>query len=114
MRAVVTVIPEVLSIGVSPRDPLQPTRFGTWELVALAEPVSPLSPGMVNFSEVSGYPVLQRWKVRSVMYHIKLNQVTISQGECSCQLSLPPAPGRGVPFQGYRHLTPLLTMQSKM
>jgi hypothetical protein len=36
---------------------------------------------MVNFSEVSGYPVLQHWKVRSVMYHIKLNQAAISQGE---------------------------------
>ncbi|XP_006907963.1 astrotactin-1 [Pteropus alecto] len=36
--------------------------------------------GMVNFSEVSGYPVLQLWKVRSVMYHIRLNQATVSQG----------------------------------
>lgn len=35
--------------------------------------------GMVNFSEVSGYPLLQRWKVRSVMYHVRLNQGSISQ-----------------------------------
>ena len=47
--------------------------------------------GMVNFSEVSGYPVLQHWKVRSVMYHIKLNQVAVSQGERSCEPS--PTPG---------------------
>lgn len=35
--------------------------------------------GMVNFSEVSGYPLLQHWKVQSVMYHVRLNQLTISQ-----------------------------------
>ena len=39
-----------------------------------------LSPaGMVNFSEVSGYPLLQHWKVQSVMYHVRLSQLTISQ-----------------------------------
>lgn len=43
-----------------------------------------LSPtGMVNFSEVSGYPLLQHWKVQSVMYHVRLNQLTISQCKCA-------------------------------
>lgn len=37
------------------------------------------STGMVNFSEISGYPLLQHWKVRSVMYHVRLNQMTTSQ-----------------------------------
>ncbi|XP_077132366.1 astrotactin-1 isoform X2 [Ranitomeya variabilis] len=35
--------------------------------------------GMVNFSEVTGYPLIQHWTVRSVMYHVRLNQPTISQ-----------------------------------
>lgn len=39
--------------------------------------------GMVNFSEVSGYPLLQHWKVQSVMYHVRLNQLTISQCKCA-------------------------------
>lgn len=39
--------------------------------------------GMVNFSEVSGYPLLQHWKVQSVMYHVRLNQMTISQCKCA-------------------------------
>lgn len=49
----------------------------------------PLSPcvlslaGMVNFSEVSGYPLLQHWKVQSIMYHVRLNQMTISQCKCA-------------------------------
>ena len=73
-------------------------RLGTYESTAHTEPSSPLSLGMVNFSEVSGYPVLQHWKVRSVMYHIKLNQVTVSQGERSCEPSQPLA--YGVPSQG--------------
>ncbi|KAI4578439.1 hypothetical protein MJG53_011294 [Ovis ammon polii x Ovis aries] len=51
--------------------------------------------GMVNFSEVSGYPVLQHWKVRSVMYHIKLNQVTVSQALSNALHSLDGATSRG-------------------
>ncbi|XP_065132681.1 astrotactin-1 isoform X2 [Paramisgurnus dabryanus] len=35
--------------------------------------------GMVNYSEVTGYPLVQHWKLRSVMYHVKLNQWTLSQ-----------------------------------
>uniref|UniRef100_A0A8C7IY03 Astrotactin 1 n=1 Tax=Oncorhynchus kisutch TaxID=8019 RepID=A0A8C7IY03_ONCKI len=30
--------------------------------------------GMVNYSEVSGYPLIQHWRLRSVLYHVKLNQ----------------------------------------
>jgi len=70
--------------------------------------------GMVNFSEVSGYPVLQHWKVRSVMYHIKLNQVAVSQGEHGSKPSLPLFLGRGEPFQGHKPFIPLLQIQSKM
>ncbi|XP_049490994.1 astrotactin-1 [Panthera uncia] len=51
--------------------------------------------GMVNFSEVSGYPVLQHWKVRSVMYHIKLNQVAVSQALSNALHSLDGATSRG-------------------
>ncbi|KAK2084818.1 Astrotactin-1 [Saguinus oedipus] len=50
--------------------------------------------GMVNFSEVSGYPMLQHWKVRSVMYHIKLNQVAISQALSNALHSLDGATSR--------------------
>ncbi|XP_054620849.1 astrotactin-1 isoform X4 [Dunckerocampus dactyliophorus] len=35
--------------------------------------------GMVNYSEVSGYPLVQRWSLRSVLYHVKLNQWVLSQ-----------------------------------
>uniref|UniRef100_A0A5F8HHC0 Astrotactin 1 n=1 Tax=Monodelphis domestica TaxID=13616 RepID=A0A5F8HHC0_MONDO len=51
--------------------------------------------GMVNFSEVSGYPLLQHWKVRSVMYHIRLNQATISQALSNALHSLDGATSRG-------------------
>ncbi|EPY78992.1 astrotactin isoform 1 isoform 1-like protein [Camelus ferus] len=51
--------------------------------------------GMVNFSEVSGYPVLQHWKVRSVMYHIKLSQVAVSQALSNALHSLDGATSRG-------------------
>ncbi|MBZ3887484.1 Astrotactin-1 [Sciurus carolinensis] len=50
--------------------------------------------GMVNFSEVSGYPVLQHWKVRSVMYHIKLNQAAVSQAFSNALHSLDGATSR--------------------
>lgn len=50
--------------------------------MALSPCVLPLA-GMVNFSEVSGYPLLQHWKVQSVMYHVRLNQMTISQCKCA-------------------------------
>lgn len=36
--------------------------------------------GMVNYSEVSGYPLVQHWSLRSVLYHVKLNQWVLSQG----------------------------------
>lgn len=55
-------------------------RYG-WA-VALS-PCVPSLAGMVNFSEVSGYPLLQHWKVQSVMYHVRLNQMTISQCKCA-------------------------------
>ncbi|XP_028936416.1 astrotactin-1 isoform X2 [Ornithorhynchus anatinus] len=51
--------------------------------------------GMVNFSEVSGYPLLQHWKVRSVMFHVRLNQVTISQALNNALHSLDGATSRG-------------------
>ncbi|KAM6948581.1 astrotactin-1 isoform 3-T3 [Aplochiton taeniatus] len=35
--------------------------------------------GMVNYSEVSGYPLIQHWTLRSVLYHVKLNQWVLSQ-----------------------------------
>ncbi|NXY47556.1 ASTN1 protein, partial [Ceuthmochares aereus] len=51
--------------------------------------------GMVNFSEVSGYPLLQHWKVQSVMYHVRLNQLTISQSFSNALHSLDGATSRG-------------------
>lgn len=36
--------------------------------------------GMVNYSEVTGYPLVQHWSLRSVLYHVKLNQWVLSQG----------------------------------
>uniref|UniRef100_A0A8C9W1H7 Astrotactin 1 n=1 Tax=Scleropages formosus TaxID=113540 RepID=A0A8C9W1H7_SCLFO len=36
---------------------------------------------MVNYSEVSGYPLVQQWRLRSILYHVKLNQWTLSQGK---------------------------------
>ncbi|EMP34504.1 Astrotactin-1, partial [Chelonia mydas] len=51
--------------------------------------------GMVNFSEVSGYPLLQHWKVRSVMYHVRLNQLAISQSFSNALHSLDGATSRG-------------------
>lgn len=40
--------------------------------------------GMVNYSEVSGYPLVQHWSLRSVLYHVKLNQWVLSQGNPRC------------------------------
>ncbi|XP_072854307.2 astrotactin-1 isoform X1 [Pogona vitticeps] len=51
--------------------------------------------GMVNFSEVSGYPLLQHWNVRSVMYHVRLNQLTNSQAFSNALHSLDGATSRG-------------------
>ncbi|XP_069793568.1 astrotactin-1 isoform X3 [Narcine bancroftii] len=34
--------------------------------------------GMVNFSEVAGYPMVQHWNLKSTQYHVKLNQRTLS------------------------------------
>ncbi|XP_078263524.1 astrotactin-1 isoform X2 [Rhinoraja longicauda] len=36
--------------------------------------------GMVNFSEVAGYPMVQHWKLKSTQYHVKLNQRALSTG----------------------------------
>uniref|UniRef100_A0A672PEX3 Astrotactin 1 n=1 Tax=Sinocyclocheilus grahami TaxID=75366 RepID=A0A672PEX3_SINGR len=44
--------------------------------------------GMVNYSEVTGYPLVQHWKLRSIMYHVKLNQWTLSQAFSSAIHSL--------------------------
>ncbi|KAK1879654.1 Astrotactin-1 [Dissostichus eleginoides] len=44
--------------------------------------------GMVNFSEVSGYPLVQHWSLRSVLYHVKLNQWVLSQAFSSAIHSL--------------------------
>ncbi|KAM9500569.1 astrotactin-1 isoform 2-T2 [Clarias gariepinus] len=44
--------------------------------------------GMVNYSEVSGYPLLQHWKLRSILYHVRLNQWTLSQAFSSAIHSL--------------------------
>lgn len=46
----------------------------------------PLS-GMVNYSEVSGYPLVQHWKLRSILYHVKLNQWVLSQGKSLREVS---------------------------
>uniref|UniRef100_A0A8C5Q6G2 Astrotactin 1 n=1 Tax=Leptobrachium leishanense TaxID=445787 RepID=A0A8C5Q6G2_9ANUR len=35
--------------------------------------------GMVNYSEVTGYPIVQHWTVRSVMFHVRLNHPAVSQ-----------------------------------
>uniref|UniRef100_A0A674C312 Astrotactin 1 n=1 Tax=Salmo trutta TaxID=8032 RepID=A0A674C312_SALTR len=42
--------------------------------------------GMVNYSEVSGYPLIQHWRLRSVLYHVKLNQWVLSQGNYNTSL----------------------------
>ncbi|XP_055739257.1 astrotactin-1-like isoform X10 [Salvelinus fontinalis] len=44
--------------------------------------------GMVNYSEVSGYPLIQQWRLRSVLYHVKLNQWVLSQAFSSAIHSL--------------------------
>ncbi|XP_029106294.1 astrotactin-1 isoform X3 [Scleropages formosus] len=44
--------------------------------------------GMVNYSEVSGYPLVQQWRLRSILYHVKLNQWTLSQAFSSAIHSL--------------------------
>lgn len=44
---------------------------------------------MVNYSEVSGYPLVQHWSLRSVLYHVKLNQWVLSQGKSSHASLLP-------------------------
>ncbi|XP_046707342.1 astrotactin-1 isoform X5 [Silurus meridionalis] len=44
--------------------------------------------GMVNYSEVSGYPLVQHWKLRSILYHVRLNQWTLSQAFSSAIHSL--------------------------
>uniref|UniRef100_A0A8C7P7U3 Astrotactin 1 n=1 Tax=Oncorhynchus mykiss TaxID=8022 RepID=A0A8C7P7U3_ONCMY len=44
--------------------------------------------GMVNYSEVSGYPLIQHWRLRSVLYHVKLNQWVLSQAFSSAIHSL--------------------------
>uniref|UniRef100_A0A8C4DLL1 Astrotactin 1 n=1 Tax=Dicentrarchus labrax TaxID=13489 RepID=A0A8C4DLL1_DICLA len=44
--------------------------------------------GMVNYSEVSGYPLVQHWSLRSVLYHVKLNQWVLSQAFSSAIHSL--------------------------
>ena len=41
---------------------------------------------MVNYSEVSGYPLVQHWSLRSVLYHVKLNQWVLSQGKITLHL----------------------------
>ncbi|KAL1280529.1 hypothetical protein QQF64_015129, partial [Cirrhinus molitorella] len=43
---------------------------------------------MVNYSEVTGYPLVQHWKLRSIMYHVKLNQWAHSQAFSSAIHSL--------------------------
>ncbi|KAJ8357623.1 hypothetical protein SKAU_G00204170 [Synaphobranchus kaupii] len=44
--------------------------------------------GLVNYSEVSGYPLVQRWRLRSILYHAKLNQWALSQAFSSAIHSL--------------------------
>ncbi|KAM9427430.1 astrotactin-1 isoform 19-T19 [Salvelinus alpinus] len=44
--------------------------------------------GMVNYSEVSGYPLIQQWRLRSILYHVKLNQWVLSQAFSSAIHSL--------------------------
>uniref|UniRef100_F6TG92 Evolutionarily conserved-signaling intermediate in Toll pathway, mitochondrial n=1 Tax=Xenopus tropicalis TaxID=8364 RepID=F6TG92_XENTR len=50
--------------------------------------------GMVNFSEVSGYPLIQHWTVRSVIYHVRLNQPSLSQAFSQALHSLDGATSR--------------------
>ncbi|XP_064848797.1 astrotactin-1-like isoform X9 [Oncorhynchus masou masou] len=44
--------------------------------------------GMVNYSEVSGYPLIQQWRLRSILFHVKLNQWVLSQAFSSAIHSL--------------------------
>ncbi|XP_062336863.1 astrotactin-1 isoform X6 [Osmerus eperlanus] len=44
--------------------------------------------GRVNYSEVAGYPLIQNWRLRSILYHVKLNQWVLSQAFSSAIHSL--------------------------
>lgn len=38
--------------------------------------------GDAQFSEAVGYPMVQRWRVRSNLYRVKLSSITLSTGQC--------------------------------
>ncbi|XP_043942795.1 astrotactin-1 [Protopterus annectens] len=50
--------------------------------------------GMVNFSEVSGYPMIQRWKLTAILYHVRLSQTVLSQSFSHALRSLDGATSR--------------------
>ncbi|MBN3285008.1 ASTN1 protein, partial [Polyodon spathula] len=56
-----------------------PTKVQCQEELSDPVPDPEYLTGMVNYSEVSGYPLVQHWKLKSIMYHIRLNQWTLSQ-----------------------------------
>lgn len=37
--------------------------------------------GDVRYDEAMGYPMVQQWRVRSNLYRVKLNTITLSAGE---------------------------------
>lgn len=40
-------------------------------------------PGDIRYDEAMGYPMVQQWRVRSNLYHVKLSTITLSAGEDS-------------------------------
>uniref|UniRef100_A0A674MBG2 Astrotactin 2 n=1 Tax=Takifugu rubripes TaxID=31033 RepID=A0A674MBG2_TAKRU len=50
----------------------------------LSEPLPNLQllTGDAQFSEAVGYPMVQRWRVRSNLYRVKLSSITLSTGQC--------------------------------
>ncbi|RXM31861.1 Astrotactin-1 [Acipenser ruthenus] len=56
-----------------------PTKVQCQEELSDPVPDPEYLTGMVNYSEVSGYPLVQQWKLKSIMYHVRLNQWALSQ-----------------------------------
>ena len=67
-----SIKPVVYSMHVSNLFPIWLQGPYSWCVVSVS--------GRVNYSEVAGYPLVQNWRLRSILYHVKLNQWVLSQG----------------------------------